>query len=76
MSDTPRRFKVGDYVEPVEKYTHILLTKGKTYLVSESFECSVQEKWAVKVEGLDQTWSIAWFKLAKNTIVKDIIKDL
>ncbi len=77
MSDTPRRFKVGDYVVVTGEYSHPSLREGKKYLVTESYaHPHAQEKWVVRIDGFSNEWSIVFFKLDKNTIIKDIINDL
>ncbi len=77
MSDTPRRFKVGELVTPMEVDCHEDLIYGKVYKVTKSYSYPASEDgWVVEIDGDFSMWAISHFKTAKNNIVKDIINDL
>jgi len=82
MSDTPRQFKVGDWVTPCKeavkmlpKHSAVIMHIGKTYKI---WAISPDGSLTIKLENgtRDGGWNQHFWRLCKNTIVKDIINDL
>jgi len=71
-------FKVGDWIERTKDGSganHI--TKGKVYRVLEvGVGLDKNTIWVIDDRGVKDYFSAFFFKIAKNNIVQDIIKDL